>query len=120
MEPDIIRGALNNDMAEVQAALDLDPRAINKQHDFHRYTALHIAAGRGNVTMVEFLLLQPRLRFGIKDRWDRDPLDVAILAGHPGVTRVLFRFRAEKLGLAGEGNRSPTSPTGNVVSLKPK
>jgi ankyrin repeat protein len=106
-------------MDEVQAALDRDPRDINKQHDLNRYTALHIAAAYGNVTMVKFLIKQPRLRFGVKDRWDRDPLAIAILAGHPEVTRVLFHYRASKLGLAGSGKNIPGARR-PPISIKPK
>ncbi len=118
MEPDIIRGALNNDFAEVGAALQRDPRSVNKQHDFHEYTALHIAAGRGNLSMVELLLKQPRLRWGIRDRWGRDALDVAILAGHSGVISTLFAYRGDKLGLTGA--KSPTARQSQVIPFKPK
>jgi ankyrin repeat protein len=110
MEPDIIRGALNNDLDEVQAALDRNPRDINKQHDYFEYTALHIAASRGNMLMVDLLLKESRLRWGIRDRWGRDPLDVAILAGHPGVTSAITTYRARKLGLVGPARTSVIPP----------
>lgn len=93
-DPDIIRGAINNDMAEVQAALKKDPADINKTHPNYGMTALHYAAGLGNASMVSFLLDQDGVNVLYRDRWGRDPLDVAINSGKPECIDSLFKFRA--------------------------
>lgn len=95
--PDIINGAINNDIAEVRAALAINPRDIVRTDVVRRMTALHWAAGLGNLSMVEFLLAQPNVRVRARDIWDRDPLDVAITSGNQDVVTALFRFRARML-----------------------
>lgn len=71
---------------------------------YYGYTALHIAAAAGNIALVGLLIEQPNLEWGRKDRWGRDPLDIAIEAGHPKIASTLLTYRAEKLGLTGRSN----------------
>jgi len=92
--PDIIRGAKNNDLSEVIAALDADKNDITKTDFIFGLSALHYAAAKGNIAMVKFLLYQEGVDIAIKDRWNRDPLDVAVLSGHEECINALFRFRA--------------------------
>lgn len=48
------------------------------------------------------LLGCPGVRLDMRDFFGRDALDVAILSGNEGVINMLFRARAEQLGLTGE------------------
>lgn len=94
LEPDIIRGARNNDISEVRAALELNAEDINKADYAFGLTALHYAAAKGNPSMVDFLLLQNGVDITIKDRWGRDALDAAIDAGNQDCIDKLFVFRS--------------------------
>ncbi|OXT01635.1 hypothetical protein B7H23_01295 [Notoacmeibacter marinus] len=89
---DIIRGAMHNDISEVRAALE-NGKNINEQDRIHGLTALHHAAVRGNYSMTTYLLTQAEIDISLKDRWGRDPLDVAILTGCQPVIDQMFRFR---------------------------
>ena len=90
---DIIRGAKNNDLNEVSAALEDNAGAINQQDGAFGLTALHIASSKGNASMVQYLIDQDGLDSTIVDRWGRSALDVAILAGEENVVRLLFTLK---------------------------
>lgn len=122
LEPDIIRGAKNNDISEVRAALKQDWRVINKQDQAFKMSAVHYAAAMGNASMSSFLLQQDEIDLSLRDRWDRDPLDVAILSGNQDIVDEMFRFR---YGDSSEDNTpdddpvsDPSSP--DVIPFKPK
>ena len=93
VKPDIIRGAKNNDLSEVKAALELNQHDITKQDGIYGLSALHYAAAKGNIHMVDYLLTQEGVNIDLKDRWGRDVLDVAILSGPQQVIQSLFAFR---------------------------
>lgn len=67
-------------------------------------TPLHLAVGRGNLSMVEYLISQPDLDIFQKDRHGQDALDLAISVGHPGVRSLLFRTVSDRLGLSGKSS----------------
>ncbi|MGS4884952.1 ankyrin repeat domain-containing protein [Roseibium sp. MB-4] len=102
---DIVLGALQNDIDQARQALETDANAIH-QTDQQGLTALHIAAAKGNLTMVQFLLDRPGVNLSLKDNFNRDPLDVAILSGNQKVIDALFR-RVQ--GLDSDGNK-PSGP----------
>ncbi|WP_316861074.1 ankyrin repeat domain-containing protein [uncultured Cohaesibacter sp.] len=119
VNPDIIRGAKNNDIAEVQAALKKDWQDINKRDGAFDMTAMHFAAAKGNASMVSFLLEQKAVDVTLKDKWDRDALDVAIVTGNQEIIDELFRFRQ---GLEPDDGE-PESPAPNnpdIIPFKPK
>lgn len=115
MEHDILKGAYDNDHGEVSAALAESPACINAQSQAEGLTALHIAAALGNQSMVELLLKQPLVDVTVKDRFGRDPLDIAITTGHPAVIKALFARTSETIG----PDRAVTRLGANVV-LFPK
>lgn len=105
--PDIIHGAKVNDFREVRAALEINKASIY-QRDIRGLTALHIAAGKGNLSMVRELLLQDGINVYLKDDAGRDPLDAAISLGHKGIIDALFRFRAE----------NPQEPSAQILPVR--
>lgn len=116
MKFDIIEGALTNDFDTVNAALAQDPSSINTQHEIYKFTATHAAVSRGNFTMVQHLLDVQGIDLSIRDVYGRHALDMALAVGHRGIIDILFRKRAEQLGLAGT-----TDPgQGSVIPFKPR
>lgn len=119
MDADIIRGADNNDFGEVMAALNENADDITKTDANHRMTALHYAAGKGNSSMVDYLLEQPGVDTSLRDVWGRDPLDVAIIAGNPRCVNALFKHNMDLLDAAdAEEETKDGSPS--VHRLKPR
>ncbi|MBU2527608.1 MAG: ankyrin repeat domain-containing protein [Bacteroidetes bacterium] len=90
MEPNIIRGALNNDFEEVAAALVLSPESINNVDQITGGSALHISVGLGNYSMVAYLVEQEGLNLEHKDQIGRDALDLAIQIRHPKILELLY------------------------------
>lgn len=89
-DPDIIRGAKNNDFLEVEAALKLEPSSITKIDLVTGMTAAHYAAALGNFSMVEFLAAREGVDLYAKDKFERDVLDAAIECGHQKLVDFLF------------------------------
>jgi hypothetical protein len=116
----IIAAAKKNSLKMAARALEINPDAIVETEAETGNTAMHIAVARGNGTMVQFLLQQPRVDITIKNKNGLDPLDLAIRLRHnQGVTDELFRFRAIQLGLDGSDDPEPSSSAPNVVGFKP-
>jgi ankyrin repeat protein len=107
VKPDIIRGAKNNDLSEVKAALELNSHDITKQDGIYGLSALHYAAAKGNAYMVDYLLQQDGVNIDLKDRWERDVLDVAILSGNQKIIQSLFTFRHQ------DNDGEPDDPRSN-------
>lgn len=120
LDPDIIRGAKNNDISEVRAALKLDWKVINKQDLTFKMSALHYAAARGNSSMVSFLLEQEGLDINLKDRWVRDPLDLAILSGNQDIIDDMFKFRHGDKPDDSDPEPDAPLPSGDIITLKPR
>lgn len=99
-KPSIIVAAFNNSISMAEEAMADDPTSINDR-DFEGRTALHIAVGRGNLSMVRYLLTRADIDTALRDANNRDALDLAILVGHPVVKDELFRFVAKRLELDG-------------------
>lgn len=89
-DPDIIRGAKNNDFLEVEAALELDPSSITQVDLVTGMTAAHYAAALGNMSMVEYLAAREGVELRAKDKSGRDVLDTAIECGHSHMVDLLF------------------------------
>lgn len=91
--PNIIRAAYFNNIAEAEAALVRNPNCISEVSKRNQ-TALHIASLSGNFHMVSFLLGQPGVDLTICDDWGRDVIDAAIIAGDQRIVDALFRYNA--------------------------
>lgn len=61
-----------------------DPNACN----YDKRTALHIAASEGHIHVVRYLV-ERNARINIKDRFNRTPLDEAMLSAHEDVVNYL-------------------------------
>ncbi|PCJ82178.1 MAG: hypothetical protein COA52_20260 [Hyphomicrobiales bacterium] len=120
LDPDIIRGAKNNDISEVRAALKIDWKVITKRDLTFKMSALHYAAARGNSSMVSFLLEQKGADINLKDRWGRDPLDVAILSGNQDIIDDMFKFRHGEEPDENDPEPEPPLPSGDIITLKPQ
>lgn len=71
------------------------------------------------MNMVSFLLEQKGVDIGLKDRWDRDVLDVAILCGNQQIVDELFKFRHQGKFGDDDPDSKTTSPSGVIRPLKP-
>lgn len=120
LDPDIIRGAKNNDISEVRAALQKNWSDITKQDLIFGLSALHYASAQGNASMVSFLLEQKGVIIGLKDRWNRDVLDVAILCGNQQIIDDLFRFRHGEEPDNNDPEPDAPAPSGDIIQLKPR
>lgn len=62
--------------------------------DFDKRTPLHVAASRGYLHCVKFLLRQPGVDIHARDRWRATPLSEAVQRGHDAVVQCLLRHGA--------------------------
>lgn len=85
MRVSIIDGAFSNDINVVRAVLEVDKSCINQVDQIYVVTALHIAVGKGNLSMVDFLISCDGMDLSIKDMHGRDALDMAISVGQRGL-----------------------------------
>lgn len=96
-EPNIIRGATNNDLDEVKRALEADPNCINETEPNVGVTALHIAAFDGNYEMVDFLCDQPCIDIHKEDNLGRSPQWAAYIIGRNDIEMRIMRDMAAEL-----------------------
>lgn len=94
INPNIIRAAKLNNLAEAEASIERNYECVNEQERNTCFTALHISSLRGNFGMVAFLLEHDHIDLTLCDYWGRDVLDVAILAGDQRIIDALFRYQA--------------------------
>ena len=94
--PNIIRGARNNDLEEVKAALNQNWTNITQKDVSNGMTALHYAAALGNYNMAQFLLQRKGIELRAEDRFGRDALDVAIDCGNQRIVEAVFQELAKQ------------------------
>lgn len=88
----IVEAAKAGDLAAVRGWLRLDPTAVSSEDDLDQ-TALHEAAEKGHVEMVQVLLAAEAPLEAMNDVGNR-PLHDAARAGHVEVVRLLVAARA--------------------------
>ena len=66
-------------------------------------TALHLAASKGSVIVVETLLFQEDITIEVKDSTGRTPLHWACVAGSVGVVTRLLQYGASESVADSEG-----------------
>ncbi|MEJ0017585.1 MAG: ankyrin repeat domain-containing protein [Acetobacteraceae bacterium] len=88
---DIILGAETDDYIEVDLAVAENAAAIVQREPTTGMTALHIAAGDGNLKMVRHLLAFPGVDLTIVDQFGRDPIDMATNIGNTEIVELLSR-----------------------------
>ena len=97
-EHPIIRAALSNDINAAKCALAEDAECINHQSDKMGVTALHVAAGNGNMSMVQFLCEQPGCDPYIQDYAGRLPCYMATAIGRLDISDVIGALGAKIIG----------------------
>jgi ankyrin repeat protein len=88
-EPDILRGAAQNNKQEVMASVERDPTSINRQDEKTGMTALHWTCINRNFEIAEYLLSvdrDPQVDALIPDYAQRLPIE---LAGHNKIVKCL-------------------------------
>jgi len=75
---DIIKGAIDNDVNEVEKAVLIDGTSVNYQEIHGGLTALHKSAARGNFAVVEWLADHAEIDFHTKDNFGRIAFDLAV------------------------------------------
>lgn len=113
----IIDSVYKNDVAEVSSSLKRDWRKVNSVEEKTGMSLLHIATALGNLTMADFLIRQRGIRLEVRDKLNRDPLDLAILVGHPGIIDLLFKKRQ---GISRYRREHPPERPGDVIPFKPR
>ena len=113
--PDIHLAASRNDLDEVINSLRADPDCLNSQRASDGATALHIAIGLGNLSIVQVLLDQPNVDLTRLTRGGKDCLEVAIAVGHLEISKRLFALRAKQVGIS-----DPITNAAEIVQFKPR
>ena len=96
-----IKAAAEGDIDEVETLLISGDVDVN-EGDYDKRTALHLAAGEGNVEIVQ-LLCKYEANVNTKDRWGNHPLDDALRSNSEESARVLREYDAVR-GLAQADN----------------
>lgn len=118
-EPNIIRGATNADLDEIQRALSLNPDCINEVDKNIGVTALHIAAFDGNYDIVDYLCEQPGIDIGIFDKFGRSPYWAAHIIGRDDIVERIMRDTNARLKIMLE-NDDDYDNDDNVTPFRPK
>ena len=122
-EPNIIRGAANNDLNEIKCALEADPSCINETEPNVGVTALHIAAFDGNYEIVDFLCDQPGIDIHIEDNLGRSPQWAAYIIGRNDIEMRIARDMAAEMDRildAEEAENEASKDQGNVTPFRPR
>ena len=85
---DLQRAAEAGYIGRVQTLLDTDPSLLDGRDFLHRRTALHWAADRGDMAILELLLSRGADRTRL-DKRSKTPLDLALARGHTEVAALL-------------------------------
>jgi adenylate kinase len=104
-----ITAAAEGDLDEVKALLQFGNVNLNSG-DYDRRTALHLAAGEGHSSMVEFLC-QAGANVNIRDRWGNRPMDDAIRS--PKCAPACIHVLEKHGGLPGSQNGGGNGHGGN-------
>jgi len=88
-----ITAASEGDVEEIAAILRLGNIDIN-EGDYDKRTALHLAAGNGQLAVVKFLC-QSGANVNALDRWAGKPLDDAQIGGHDKCIELLVKCGAK-------------------------
>ena len=88
-----IKAAAEGDLDEVEMLLMTGEVDVN-EGDYDKRTALHLAAGEGNVAIVR-LLCKYKANVNIEDRWGNRPLDDAVTGKHKECTETLKEHGAK-------------------------
>nr|CAB3266486.1 ankyrin repeat domain-containing protein SOWAHB-like [Phallusia mammillata] len=89
----IIKSAQAN-MVEMRKLLDLDPTLAEKRDFVMGYTALHWAAKKGNIDMVNMLLDQ-KIDVNARSNGGYTPLHLAAIHGHEHIISHLLEYEAD-------------------------
>lgn len=114
-EPNIIRGATNADLDEIQRALSLNPDCINEVDNNIGVTALHIAAFDGNYDIVDFLCDQPGIDIAVFDKFGRTAYWAAHIIGRDDIVERIMRDTNARLKIMLEHDEDD-----NVTPFRPK
>lgn len=120
--PNILRGAINLDVAEVKAALVADPDCINHADPDTGLTALHIAAANGDIETIQMLVQQSGVDIGVPDALGRPPYLLAQIMGRNDVVGALFQQVERRLQAKEATDDQPTESTNvrTITSFRPK
>ncbi|KAI9653676.1 MAG: hypothetical protein M1831_005704 [Alyxoria varia] len=102
-EGNIISAARAGSISSIRNIIRKDPQAISASHDSTGQTALHIAAGTGNVELVLYCI-RNGARLNLDDDAGRVPLHLAVLSGSDEIVRTLVAKGADTLARDAEGN----------------
>jgi len=89
-----IKAAAEGDFDEVEMLLISGDVDVN-EGDYDKRTALHLAAGEGNVDIVK-LLCEYKADINTEDRWGNRPLDDAVRGVNQESARILKEYGATK------------------------
>mmetsp|Transcript_26936 Transcript_26936/g.56417 ORF Transcript_26936/g.56417 Transcript_26936/m.56417 type:complete len:625 (-) Transcript_26936:390-2264(-) len=111
-----IKAAAEGDIDEVETLLISGDVDVN-EGDYDKRTALHLAAGEGNVEIVQ-LLCKYKANVNTKDRWGNHPLDDALRSNSEESARVLREYDAVR-GLAqGDSDDDSTARSRETANLQ--
>ena len=85
----LLKAALGVDADRFKKLFEQDPEANLTKTDSNGDTALHLAAMKGNVPIIEYLL-QKGANINAKDRFGATPLHLAAISGYTESVKVLL------------------------------
>lgn len=120
--PNIIRGAMNDDLDAIKVCLERDPGCINEVDEDTGVTALHIAVVDGNFELADFLCSQPGIDCEVADYFGRYPAQIALLQDRPDIYEVVSRNLEKRLRekIAAEDAEDEARKAGVIRFIPPK
>lgn len=114
---ELIKASARGDKAEIMRIIKLSKygTALAAESDYDKRTSLHLAAAKGHLEAVKYLVSLPTVNINAVDRWKNTPLQEALKYRHANIVRFLrlknaviinqeFAFKLCKM--AAEGNKT--------------
>ena len=104
---DLFDASENGNVFEVSRSLEDPTVDVNRQWDYKKATALHIASVRGHCDVVKILLTHPDININARDYFGQTPISIACECNKPSVFRTLLKDRRVDVSLDDNYGRTP-------------
>eukprot|EP00761_Pharyngomonas_kirbyi_P010090 gb/GECH01010108.1/.p1 GENE.gb/GECH01010108.1/~~gb/GECH01010108.1/.p1 ORF type:complete len:159 (+),score=38.53 gb/GECH01010108.1/:1-477(+) len=81
---------------------------VNQQDDTYGVTPLHLACGKGHLSVVKLLIKVPYIDVNIQNTsWEHTPLHLACIKGYPEIVEILLKTKNININLENKRTETP-------------